>query len=60
MYSNIYQYHCLSSETHLKGLTIFSEVVSEKKNHVFSPDLNMLVIKRETGGYMGTSNIKNP
>lgn len=60
MYCNIYQYHCLSSETHLKVQLYFSDVVSEKKNHVFSPVLNMLVIKRETGGYMGTINTKNP
>lgn len=35
MYSNIYQYHCLSSETHLKVQLYFSDVVSEKKNRVF-------------------------
>lgn len=35
MYFNIYQYHCLSSETHLKVQLYFSDVVSEKKNRVF-------------------------
>lgn len=59
MYCNIYQYHRLSSETHLKVQLYFSDVV-RRKIMFFSPVLNMLVIKRETGGYMGTINTKNP